>query len=948
MAQIFLSYSRNDLTEANSLLQGLEQAGLDVFKDDRSLRSGDRWLTNLQQAVAECGAFVVLVGRDGVRRWIGAEVEVALIRHLQPHDDQDRLPIFPILLRDTAPESLPPFLALFQARRWDGASALPDDLLGALRERKSRFDSGPGFEGNPFVGLSAFTRKEAHLFFGRRAETLQALAGLGDQTETDPERLTSCGGNSYKRWLQIEGNSGAGKSSLVQAGMLPMIERGALWARTGFEHWQILGPMMPGCKPVEKLAEVLEASLVTGDARPDVVDRLGKLEKDERALAFALRVQRAEKKTAFLLIVDQFEELFTIADAAQRKQFDALLANALQDPECPLFVISTVRADFLERFEQLPRLGGIYNSLCKRDFLPTITEQGLREIIVEPARLADLDVSEVLAAILEDARDEMAGALPLVEDALRALWDSRQGQRLSGDDYRSKGGLAGMLASQADKLLAALDDEKGMAGKGRKGALELLLRLTRINDGGRHTRQRISRQAAVLAAGNNRADIGERILRRLSGERAEDALAGTSGGLRLIVVTTERDAKGEPLRDADGGVLGHVDLIHETLIRARTKDDRTGRPIGYWPTLYDFVEENRDRDLHRQQLAIDAKRWRDSRWFGRWWNLAGLGDYLRYRRLHIDRASPQRGFLRCSLVALVGQAGLGVLLLGVFAESALWANAYNLPPSYILRKPLWWLGFAPLPEMVEVEPRISFMMGCLQGRDDVEGATCYPDEAQTVTVGKPYALGKYEVTFLEYDYYVWDQKRKGKGDELDFPPDASWGREDRPVINVSWDDAQAYLKWLTEREKRDLAARERRNGEQVVYRLPTEAEWEYAARGRLETPFGWPGTAFDSEKAHCGGSAMRTLPARRANGWANGFRLNDMIGNVWEWTTAVEGESRVLRGGAWSSDPANCRAANRSYDRPDDRYLNFGFRVCRGSPIETPDAGALNAEPPGR
>ena len=85
--------------------------------------------------------------------------------------------------------------------------------------------------------------------------------------------------------------------------------------------------------------------------------------------------------TAFLLIVDQFEELFTFADEAERKHFDALLAHALQDSECPLFVISTVRADFLDRYEQLPRLGEIYNSACKRYFLQTISEQSLREAI---------------------------------------------------------------------------------------------------------------------------------------------------------------------------------------------------------------------------------------------------------------------------------------------------------------------------------------------------------------------------------------------------------------------------------------------------------------------------------------------------------------------------------------------------------------------------------------
>ncbi len=107
---IFLSYSHNDLEAVVSLRGQLERHGLVVFKDDKSIREGDLWLNHLQQAVDACTGFVVLVGRDGVGRWIGAEVQAALSRHFGPHDDAERLPIFPILLGDVAPETLPAFL----------------------------------------------------------------------------------------------------------------------------------------------------------------------------------------------------------------------------------------------------------------------------------------------------------------------------------------------------------------------------------------------------------------------------------------------------------------------------------------------------------------------------------------------------------------------------------------------------------------------------------------------------------------------------------------------------------------------------------------------------------------------------------------------------------------------------------------------------------------------
>lgn len=133
--QVFLSYSRNDPEAAVNLRVQLERFGLSVFKDDDSIREGDLWLNRLQQAVDACGAFVVQVGRDGVGRWIGAETQVALSRYFGPRDDAKRLPIFPILLGEAEPETLPAFLKLFQATPWNGTDPLPKPLLDQIRER---------------------------------------------------------------------------------------------------------------------------------------------------------------------------------------------------------------------------------------------------------------------------------------------------------------------------------------------------------------------------------------------------------------------------------------------------------------------------------------------------------------------------------------------------------------------------------------------------------------------------------------------------------------------------------------------------------------------------------------------------------------------------------------------------------------------------------------------
>ena len=173
---VFLSYSRNDPAAAANLRGQLERCGLSVFKDDERIRAGELWLDRLQEAVDGCGAFVVLVGRDGVRRWIGAETQAALNRYFGPHDDAKRLPIFPILLDDSGPETLPAFLRLFQMTPWNGADPLPERLLADIRDRTIVANEAIPFEGCPFVGLAAYQPDQAHLFFGRQKETLDALA----------------------------------------------------------------------------------------------------------------------------------------------------------------------------------------------------------------------------------------------------------------------------------------------------------------------------------------------------------------------------------------------------------------------------------------------------------------------------------------------------------------------------------------------------------------------------------------------------------------------------------------------------------------------------------------------------------------------------------------------------------------------------------------------------
>ena len=204
-----------------------------------------------------------------------------------------------------------------------------------------------------------------------------------------------------------------------------------------------------------------------------------------------------------------------------------------------------------------------------------------------------------------------------------------------------------------------------------------------------------------------------------------------------------------------------------------------------------------------------------------------------------------------------------------------------------------------------------------------------------VTLTHPCDMGRYEVTFLQYDRYVWANGGKGASPDR-YAKDAGFGRMNRPVINVSWTDAEAYTRWLG-----------------PGWRLPSEAEWEYAARGGREASYPW-GDKPPKGRANCrdcggefGGKSTAPVGSYPATGFGAG--LYDMAGNVWEWVAdGTNSGSRVVRGGSWGSYPKLLRAAFRNGLAPDDRDVGIGFRVCRVAPIEKPTTGAVDAGPPAR
>ncbi len=229
------------------------------------------------------------------------------------------------------------------------------------------------------------------------------------------------------------------------------------------------------------------------------------------------------------------------------------------------------------------------------------------------------------------------------------------------------------------------------------------------------------------------------------------------------------------------------------------------------------------------------------------------------------------------------------------------------------------------PEMVVI-PAGSFRMGC------VSGVGCYNEEkpVHQVRIPRPFAVGKYQVTFAEWDACV------SAGGCSHRPNDEGWGRGRRPVLNVTWEDAREYVRWLSEQTGAE-------------YRLLSEAGWEYAARAGSVTAYSW-GNEVGSGRANCDGcgsqwDGRQTAPVGSFG--ANAFGLHDMHGNVLEWVEDCwngnyngapsnggawrSGECflRVLRGTSWRGGLEVLGSANRTGEFSDERRNFIGFRVAR-------------------
>ena len=488
---IFLSHSGVD-TEAAKRLKRLllnspdaRKAGLRVWFDKDDLRPGESWSAQIAKVIEnEATACVVYVGSRGVVNWVDAEVDLALSRAIA---DKSFL-FIPVLTEGAGSKALPSF-----ARRYQGVS---DPLnngaeLGKLLKAvlKSEWDQAVGLIEEPFVGLRSMGEDEADRFFGRAAEV--------DDLVQKFRRF---------RLVAIVADSGTGKSSLAAAGFAPAFRGGRLSYPLGDDAddriWHVV-TMRPRDNPEEGLRlGVTEAAEKLGrspDERASLRRRVAVSDPSEAA--YALQCDLPSRKTATLLIVDQFEELFTATPDARTAPFVSLI-NALADADKDIRILLTVRADYFNLLSDIkddrgqPVKGADGKTLFERLTadgggailrLKRISEEALSDIVCKPLRLAGESDQAAEAALLTAVQRDISDRpsdLPLLQVALKAAWREHKaaGKRLL-EAYESVGGVLGALAKEAEKVRnkLATDDQARLES--------IFVRLVRLGDTGGATRR---------------------------------------------------------------------------------------------------------------------------------------------------------------------------------------------------------------------------------------------------------------------------------------------------------------------------------------------------------------------------------------------------------------------------------------------------------------------------
>jgi len=426
--------------------------------------------------------------------------------------------------------------------------------------------------GSPYRGLEIFRAEHAPIFFGRTRATSEILNAL---------RRQSAAGRPF---VLVLGMSGCGKSSLVRAGVLPLLTQPGVIEGVGLWRSAVMRPADAGSDLFTSLASALLKHRALPELTADGtgIDVLARLLQDSPDAAFALikgglsqaaaevaRKEDLEQQPVarLALVIDQLEELFTTPSVSseQRDQFVAVIDSLVASGK--IWVLATLRSDFYPRLMDSPGLVALKKDAGQYDLLPASAAE-MSQMIRRPAELAGLkfEENEVTGERLDDAlRDAAAqnpGALPLLQFALEQLYTARSGEGvLSLSAYDELGGVEGALAQRAEAAFKSL-------GKTEQAAFATVM-------------------SALVTVGTGEGDVGTRQRAPLAG------FAKGSPGRVLIdrfvearLLVTDRDDRGEPV----------VTVAHEALLR-------------HWPRLEEWLEHNRELLQVRERLDAEARQW---------------------------------------------------------------------------------------------------------------------------------------------------------------------------------------------------------------------------------------------------------------------------------------------------------------------------------------------------
>jgi hypothetical protein len=660
---VFLSHSGEDKQAIEMIARRLRQeAGLNPFLDKWHLTPGKPWQREIEDALerSACTAVFFGLGREGP--WRNEELQMALTLAVRTRDDYR---VIPVLLPGGNPEQVQGFL---QLRTWvdfrpglDTAEPFHRLVAGIrgqpLASESYSLPDNPA----PYRGLLRFEREHAGFFFGRESEIGRTI-----------EKLTR------SRFLAIVGASGSGKSSLARAGLLSRLEQDAI---PGSRAWHTL-IVLPGSSPLRALADQL-STLAPIEHRQQKADELaGRLLERVDGLRTAASNLLAGRSETLLLLVDQFEELFTHgreATAERRRaaaRFIDNICDAATAGDGAVRVVITLRADFVAPCLEVPRLRGLLEE--GQVLLGNLDEPALREAILLPAQRVGAFLEQgLINLILRDVSSQPA-VLPLLEHALFELWLARKGPWLTLEAYERNQGVAGALHRRAQQAYGALrSDQQAIARN-------IFLRLTTLDAGAPRTRRRAQR-SELYPADSDRETV-DTVIAALSGAQA-----------RLIVADQDT-----------------IEIAHEALLE-------------HWGTLRQWIEESRDALWVHRRLTNQAIEWdRLSRNAAQVYDAARLIEVKRkWAALRDSVSAVEKDFVRASwdeharagrgrvfwgLVLLAAGLTINALLAGmVFSEGA-GVAAMNLVPL-----PLGFGLGGVLAQRLTRRPKVEFLLAVLGG-----------------------------------------------------------------------------------------------------------------------------------------------------------------------------------------------------------------------------------------